>query len=186
MHRHAPSREEVLASRWLKPFGQRIRHSELWRFTRRSVPRGVFARPVRRHLPDGARPADRRRGAAVRAVARQYPDRGGDDLPVQPADDAVLPLSRRSTSAARIGFHTDLAAFVALRDACSVGRWLDWLLSDAAPALVTGLFLIGLGVALVGYMRVARRMALVGRPQMAAAFARAESSRAKRSDLGGV
>ena len=28
-------------SRWLKPFGQRIRHSELWRFTRRSVPRGV-------------------------------------------------------------------------------------------------------------------------------------------------
>ena len=38
-----PSREEVLESRWLKPFGQRIRHSELWRFTRRSVPRGVFA-----------------------------------------------------------------------------------------------------------------------------------------------
>ena len=25
----------------LKPFGHRIRHSELWRFTRRSVPRGV-------------------------------------------------------------------------------------------------------------------------------------------------
>src|SRR3546814_4210357 len=43
MHRHAPSREEVLKSPWLKPFGSRIRHSELWRFTRRSVPRGVFA-----------------------------------------------------------------------------------------------------------------------------------------------
>ena len=35
--------DEVLASRWLKPFGHRIAHSELWRFTRRSVPRGVFA-----------------------------------------------------------------------------------------------------------------------------------------------
>ena len=41
MARHAPSREEVLDSRWLRPFGHRIRHSELWRFTRRSVPRGV-------------------------------------------------------------------------------------------------------------------------------------------------
>jgi uncharacterized protein (DUF2062 family) len=43
MDKHAPSREEVLDSRWLRPFGERIRHSELWRFTRRSVPRGVFA-----------------------------------------------------------------------------------------------------------------------------------------------
>jgi hypothetical protein len=38
-----PSREEVLESRWLKPFGKRIRQSDLWRFTRRSVPRGVPA-----------------------------------------------------------------------------------------------------------------------------------------------
>ena len=43
LHKNAPSREEVLRSPWLKPFGERIRHSELWRFTRRSVPRGVFA-----------------------------------------------------------------------------------------------------------------------------------------------
>ena len=41
MHRHAPSRDEVLKSRWLKPFGSRIRRRGLWRFTRRSVPRGV-------------------------------------------------------------------------------------------------------------------------------------------------
>ena len=41
MDRHAPSKDEVLASRWLRPFGDRVRHSELWRFTRRSVPRGV-------------------------------------------------------------------------------------------------------------------------------------------------
>ena len=43
MDRHAPSKDEVLASRWLRPFGERVRASELWRFTRRSVPRGVFA-----------------------------------------------------------------------------------------------------------------------------------------------
>lgn len=36
-----PSREQMAQSRWVKPFGQRILHSEFWRFTRRSVPRGV-------------------------------------------------------------------------------------------------------------------------------------------------
>ena len=41
MAKHAPSREEVQNSRWLRPFGKRIRESDLWRFTRRSVPRGV-------------------------------------------------------------------------------------------------------------------------------------------------
>ena len=40
---HAPSREELARSVWLKPLGERIWHSQLWRFTRRSVPRGVFA-----------------------------------------------------------------------------------------------------------------------------------------------
>src|SRR5687768_18552773 len=43
MDRHAPSKDEVLESRWLRPFGARVRRSDLWRFTRRSVPRGVFA-----------------------------------------------------------------------------------------------------------------------------------------------
>ena len=43
LHKNTPSREEVLSSRWLKPFGHRVAHSELWRFTRRSVPRAVFA-----------------------------------------------------------------------------------------------------------------------------------------------
>ena len=51
----------------------------------------------------------------------------------------------------RIGFKTDLASFMALRGE-SVSQWMQWLLSDAAPALVSGLFLIGLGVALVGYI----------------------------------
>ena len=36
-----PKREELAESRWMKPFGSRVLHSEFWRFTRRSVPRGV-------------------------------------------------------------------------------------------------------------------------------------------------
>ena len=41
VRRNSPGREELMESRWLKPFAHRISHSELWRFTRRSVPRGV-------------------------------------------------------------------------------------------------------------------------------------------------
>lgn len=36
-----PSREEMARNRWLRPIAHRFLSPELWRFTRRSVPRGV-------------------------------------------------------------------------------------------------------------------------------------------------
>ncbi len=36
-----PTRESLAENRWLKPIAHRFLISELWRFTRRSVPRGV-------------------------------------------------------------------------------------------------------------------------------------------------
>ena len=36
-----PTREQMARSRWVRPFAGRVLRSELWRFTRRSVPRGV-------------------------------------------------------------------------------------------------------------------------------------------------
>ena len=41
MAKNAPKREDLEKSRWMRIFGQRVLHSEFWRFTRRSVPRGV-------------------------------------------------------------------------------------------------------------------------------------------------
>lgn len=40
-HRNLPTREQMEQSRWIRPFAGRVLRSELWRFTRRSVPRGV-------------------------------------------------------------------------------------------------------------------------------------------------
>jgi len=40
-HRHVPTREQLEKNRFVRPFAGRVLHSELWRFTRRSVPRGV-------------------------------------------------------------------------------------------------------------------------------------------------
>jgi len=39
--RHIPTREKLERNRFIRPFAGRVLHSELWRFTRRSVPRGV-------------------------------------------------------------------------------------------------------------------------------------------------
>ena len=39
--RNMPTREQMEANRFIKPFAHRVLRSELWRFTRRSVPRGV-------------------------------------------------------------------------------------------------------------------------------------------------
>ncbi|MEL7446236.1 MAG: DUF2062 domain-containing protein [Pseudomonadota bacterium] len=41
IRRYMPKREELAANRYLKPFAHRFLSPELWRFTRRSVPRGV-------------------------------------------------------------------------------------------------------------------------------------------------
>jgi len=38
---HLPTREAVERNRWLRPFAGRLLHPSLWRFNRRSVPRGV-------------------------------------------------------------------------------------------------------------------------------------------------
>ena len=39
--RNMPTREQMERNRWIRPFAHRVLRSELWRFTRRSVPRGV-------------------------------------------------------------------------------------------------------------------------------------------------
>ena len=41
IQRNMPTREQMERSRIMRPFANRVLRSELWRFTRRSVPRGV-------------------------------------------------------------------------------------------------------------------------------------------------
>ena len=39
--RNMPTREQMEGNRFIRPFAHRVLRSELWRFTRRSVPRGI-------------------------------------------------------------------------------------------------------------------------------------------------
>ena len=149
LRKQMPSHEELERNRLLRPF---LRRSELFRLTRRSVPRGVaigllvgiFA------LIPGIQIV----GAALLCV----PCRG--NIPLAAAmtflsNPATTPfiLAASLYVGSGLGFHADIATFYALyNEGASLGEWASWALSDAAPALVLGLFVISVVSAAVGYL----------------------------------
>jgi uncharacterized protein (DUF2062 family) len=147
--RTIPTREQLEDVKLVRPLARR---AELWRFTRRSVPRGVaiglligiFA------LIPGVQIV----GAAMMCV----PFRG--NIPIAAAmtflsNPATTPLILAASiyTGNKLGFHADLATFEALyARGASWGDWTYWMVSDAAPALLVGLLLISTVAALIGYV----------------------------------
>jgi hypothetical protein len=147
--KNAPKREDMAKNRWTRPFAKR---SDLWRFTRRSVPRGVAV-----GLLVGIFlmiPGLQIIGAALLSVPLRA------NIPIAAAmtflsNPATTPffLVASMMIGNWLGFRADINAFYALYERrASVGEWLTWLFSDAAPALVSGLFVIAVGSALAGYV----------------------------------
>ena len=150
--KNSPKREELAESRWIKPFGQRVLRSDLWRFTRRSVPRGVGV-----GLLVGIFlmiPGLQIIGAALLSV----PFRA--NIPIAAAmtflsNPATTPLILVASIYVgnMLGFHADTSTFSALyQRGAGAGEWLAWLASDAAPALISGLFVIAFASAAIGYV----------------------------------
>lgn len=151
MAKHAPSREEVQNSPLLKPFGHRIRHSELWRFTRRSVPRGVaiglfvgiFLMVPGLQIVGAALVCMALRGNVAIAAAMTFLS--------NPATTPLFLVAAVNVGN-RMGFHADLTTLQVLSSThASIWRWFDWLVSDAAPAMVVGLAAIAALFAFAGY-----------------------------------
>ena len=150
--RNSPSREELAKSRWMKPFGQRVLHSEFWRFTRRSVPRGVgvglfvgiFA------LIPGVQII----GSALMAIPfrANIPVAAAMTFLTNPATTPFL-LVASIWVGNKLGFHADIASLQALYSGgASIGEWVRWAFSDAAPAVSSGLFIIALVSAVIGWL----------------------------------
>jgi uncharacterized protein len=146
--KHAPKREELAESRWIKPFGSRVLHSEFWRFTRRSVPRGVavgmwvgiFA------LIPGVQII----GSALLSV----PFRA--NIPIAAA---MTFLTNPFTTPFLLGASWFVGSSLGLGGVrgvpgrhASMSEWVTWLFSDAALATVTGLFIIATVTAAVSYV----------------------------------
>jgi uncharacterized protein (DUF2062 family) len=151
MAKHAPSRDEVQNSKLLRPFGHRIRHSELWRFTRRSVPRGVaiglfvgiFLMVPGLQIVGAALVCMVLRGNVAIAAAMTFLS--------NPATTPFFLVAAINVGN-RLGFHADLTTFKILATThASIGRWLAWLFSDAAPAMIVGLVVIAGIFAFAGY-----------------------------------
>ena len=150
--KHAPTQEDLRRSPLLKPLGKRIWASELWRFSRRSVPIGVaLGLFVGIFLMI---PGLQIVGAALLAVPLRanIPVAATMTFVSNPATTPFFIIAAIEVGN-RLGFHADLAAFDRLSEARAPFReWIGWLVSDAAPALVSGLTVIGLGFAFAGYL----------------------------------
>ena len=151
--RHVPTREQLERNRFIKPFAHRILHSELWRFTRRSVPRGValglFVGIFL--LVPGVQIA----GAALLAL----PVRANVPLGIamtflsNPATTPLILALSLYIGNAMLGRSADVSRVMSMIEHhASVRQWASWLFSDAAPALVFGLFAVAVVSAAVGYL----------------------------------
>ncbi|MCW1382920.1 DUF2062 domain-containing protein [Novosphingobium sp. KCTC 2891] len=144
-----PTREQMERNRFARPLAAR---HELWRFTRRSVPRGVA---VGLFIGIFAMiPGVQIVGAAVMCL----PFRA--NIPIAalmtfisiPPTTLFVFLPGAIWVGNRFGFHADMATVSHLvSHGAGVGQWLAWLGTDAAPSLVIGLGVISLASAVVGY-----------------------------------
>ncbi|HEV2746025.1 MAG TPA: DUF2062 domain-containing protein [Allosphingosinicella sp.] len=149
--KNAPKREDLAESRWIKPFGGRVLRSELWRFTRRSVPRGVGV-----GLLVGIFlmiPGLQIIGAALLAVPfrANIPIAAAMTFLSNPATTPFILIASIFVGNT-LGFRADTSAFYALYERrAGPAEWFAWLASDAAPSLVCGLLIIAFAAAAVGY-----------------------------------
>ena len=156
IRRNSPTREELLASRFVRPFAHRVAHSHLWRFTRTSVPRGtalglfvgifflipgvqilgvaLLALPVRANIPIGA---------AMTFLSN-------------PLTTPLIIIASVWLGDSMFGLHANVATIsVMLENGAPLSVWVRWFISDAAKAFVAGLFVISVVSAVIGYVLAA-------------------------------
>jgi uncharacterized protein (DUF2062 family) len=148
VQRLIPTRETLVKSRFVRPLAAR---PELWRYNRRSVPRGIA---VGLFVGIFAMiPGVQIVGAALLCV----PFRGNVPLAAaatllsNPATTPMILLAALWVGSF-LGLNADLATFQSLIDrGAGLGEWASWLVSSAAPALVLGLLVISVVSAVIGY-----------------------------------
>jgi len=150
--RNLPTRESVEGVRWLRPIAHIVLRSDLWRFHRRSVPRGValgLVVGIFLMIP-GVQ--------MIGAVLISLPFRANIPLAVgmtflsNPLTTPFILLASLGIGNKLLGLHADVSTFLALlEEHASPGDYANWLFSDAAPALMGGLAVISLVTGAIGY-----------------------------------
>lgn len=166
IRKHSPSREELAKNRFIKPFANRVMHSYLWRFNRRSVPRGAALGMVVGILV--MIPGIQMIVSALLALPfrANIPVAAATTFTSNPITTPLILIGGVFVGNNVFGLEADPAHFQTLIDRqAGVSEWLAWFATDAAPALLGGLFVIAIVSAVLAYMladwfwryRVARR-----------------------------
>jgi uncharacterized protein (DUF2062 family) len=151
-HANAPTRESLEHNKFLAPVAHRVLEPSLWRFTRRSVPRGVAL-----GLLVGIFlliPGIQIAGAALLALPfrANIPLAAAMTFLSNPATTPLILWASVYIGNWMLGRTADASGFMTLvNEHASIRQWCAWLFSEAAPAMLLGLALISIGAAIVGY-----------------------------------
>ena len=152
IRKHSPSRAELARNRFVKPFAGRVLRRELWRFTRRSVPRGaalgmivgifvmipglqiicsaLLALPFRANIPVAAAATFASNPFTTPFILLSAVFVGND----------VFQLNANPTRFREL-----------VQEGAGFSEWVGWLASDAAPAMIGGLLIIAIAAGAVSY-----------------------------------
>jgi uncharacterized protein (DUF2062 family) len=144
-----PTRESMEANRFLRPVAHRVLAPELWRFTRRSVPRGVALGMFTGILiPLGQIPASAVLALPLRANV--------------PAAALTTFFTNPVTTPLLFILYYKVGAWLLHLDAVVPGRpigdavaeppgWLHWLVAEVGPATAVGMLVCSVIGAVLGY-----------------------------------
>jgi len=147
-----PSRESLEHNRFIRPVAHRVLAPALWRFTRRSVPRGValglfvglFVMIPGLQITGAALLALPFRANVPIAVAMTFLS--------NPATTPFILALSYYLGKIMLGRSGDISEFTALiENHASISQWVRWLLSETAPVMMFGLFVVSVVTAAVGY-----------------------------------
>ncbi len=153
LHNSMPSRESLEENRFIRPVAHRVLAPALWRFTRRSVPRGValgLLVGIFLMIP-GLQIA----GAAMLAlpVRANVPIAVAMTFLSNPATTPFILGLSYYIGRVMLGRSGDLSAFNALLEQhASVSQWAAWLLGDTALVIIFGLAVVSIVAAAAGYI----------------------------------
>jgi len=166
---NAPTRESLANNRFIRPVAHRVLAPELWRFTRRSVPRGVALGLLVGILL--LIPGLQIAGAALLALPLRanVPLAAAMTFLSNPATTPFIVGLSLYVGNFMLGRATDMSRFMALIEHhAGLREWTAWLVSETAPAMIYGLLLVAVASAGAGYLisdwlwraRVARKWAV--------------------------
>jgi uncharacterized protein (DUF2062 family) len=145
--RNLPTRESMEKSRLLRPVAHRVLAPELWRFTRRSVPRGVGLGMVTGILfPVAQIPLSAVLALPFRA---NVPTAALTTFITNPLTTPFIWAGAYWIGKRALQLDT-IVPGDPVRDAAS-SSWMQWLMSDAAPAIAVGLLIVTAVMAVGGY-----------------------------------